>query len=100
MATPLYPNISKTGNKNGPFTLESYIICQDCGERVERGIANIADHHFKCTHQKTEDADFEIIDNRNCVFNVTLIENRMKELGYLEDIEAEIIQPKQIRNNV
>jgi hypothetical protein len=43
----------------------------------------------------TEDADFEIIDNRNCVFDVKRIEDRLIELGALEDAEFEVIEPKQ-----
>ena len=37
---------------------------------------------------------WEIIDNRNCVFNVNAIDDRLKELGALEDIDHEIIEPE------
>ena len=38
--------------------------------------------------------EIEIIDNRNCVFDVKKIENRLKELGALEDVECEIVSSK------
>lgn len=41
----------------------------------------------------TEYAQFEIIDNSNCVFDVKKIDQRLIELGALEDIECEIIEP-------
>lgn len=47
---------------------------------------------------KTEDIGCEVIDNRNCVFDVKMIEQRLIELGALEDAEFEIIPEKQICN--
>lgn len=44
--------------------------------------------------QITEDAEFEIIDNRNCVFNINAIDNRLKELCALEDISHETVSSK------
>jgi hypothetical protein len=39
----------------------------------------------------TEDAEFEIIDNRNCVFDSKEIEKRLIELGALEEAEFKVV---------
>lgn len=36
----------------------------------------------------------KMIDNTNCVFDVSKIEDRLKQLGALEDIDCEIINTK------
>lgn len=36
--------------------------------------------------------NIEVIDNKKCVFSVELIDNRLKELGALEDIPHEEIK--------
>jgi hypothetical protein len=45
---------------------------------------------------ETTDADFDIIDPKTAVFDIKRIEDRMKRIGALEDIDHEIIQPKQL----
>lgn len=40
----------------------------------------------------------EIIDTRNCVFNVKAIDDRLKELGALEDIPHEEVKPLMIED--
>lgn len=42
--------------------------------------------------QVIEDIECEIIDNTNCVFDVKKIENRLIELGVLEDKDYELIK--------
>jgi hypothetical protein len=39
--------------------------------------------------ETTEDAECEVIDNSNCIFDVQKIEARLKELGALEEMEEE-----------
>ena len=38
----------------------------------------------------------EVIDTRDCFFDVAKIEKRMKDIGMLEDIDHEVIEPKHL----
>jgi hypothetical protein len=46
---------------------------------------------------ETKDAEFKLIDPKTAVFDINKIQDRMKELGTLEDIDHEIIQPKLLK---
>lgn len=65
--------------------MEKYITLEELAKFYVNGMQPII----------TEDADFEIIDNSNCVFNSKKIDERLIELGALEDGEFEIIKTKQ-----
>ena len=45
---------------------------------------------YKDKMNNIQDAEFEIIAPPNCVFDVKKIEDQMKRIGALEDIECEI----------
>lgn len=44
-----------------PIDWGTHVTCSDCGEKYERGIANVLSHMVVCTHQFTEDIEHELI---------------------------------------
>lgn len=81
--------------------------CNNCGTIIESGIVNVTDHIFSCSAALKEAVDekfsvtyyplanfseYKPLVLDKCPFNVAKIMDRMKELGYLEDIEYEEVK--------
>jgi len=87
--------ISKMSERNKTFEPNSIFIPVDWSKiKNPPYVRTLIEREIQ--ERNTVDADFEIIDNSNCVFDVNKIDDRLKDLGALEDIDCEIVPLKQI----
>ena len=56
--------IKKYGKPDINIDWGTHTICDACGEKVARGIMPTIEHHEVCLGNRTEDAEFEVVSDK------------------------------------